>query len=60
MVGDAACRGRSGQEGAGVLIARWLRREREQAAAPWRADVRRGFRFGARLGGALAAWLGLR
>ena len=43
-----------------MLIARWLRWERRQVAAHWRTDVRRGFWFGAWLGGVLAAWLGLR
>ncbi len=42
-----------------MLIARWLRWERRQVAAHRRADARRGFWFGAWLGGALAAWLGL-
>ena len=41
-----------------MLVARWLRWERAQLAAHWRADARRGFWLGVWLGGALAAWLG--
>ena len=41
-----------------MLIARWLRWERRQVAAHWRADLRRGYGLGVWLGGALAARAG--